>query len=75
MSKVETLTSDGKAYLEGGQYHEALSCFEEALQLKPDDPELWNFKGIALRSAGLYEEAIECFNRSLEIDPRDRNSS
>lgn len=75
MSKVETLTSDGKAYLDVGQYHKALDCFEKALQLKPDDPELWNFKGIVLRSAGLYEEAVECFNRSLEIDPRDRHSS
>ena len=42
---------------------------------KQNDPELWNFKAVSLRSMGRYDEAIECFNKSLEIDPRDKNSS
>ena len=72
---VEQMTERGKAFLDTGQYYEALRCFEQALLLKQDDPELWNFKGVALRSMGRYEEASECFNRSLEIDPRDKDSS
>ncbi|MBA4459454.1 MAG: tetratricopeptide repeat protein, partial [Nitrosopumilaceae archaeon] len=53
---------------------EALSCFEQAIILNPNDPDLWNSKASALRSMGRYEEAIECFNKSLEIDPRDKHS-
>ena len=71
----DNLVSKGKVLLEEGKFDEALGYFEQALILKPNDPELWNFKGVALRSLGRYEEAIECFNKSLEIDPRDKFAS
>ena len=58
-----------------GKYDESLGAFEQALLLNQENPDLWNYKGVVLRSLGRYEEAMECFNRSLEIDPRDRNSS
>jgi Flp pilus assembly protein TadD len=73
--KISELVSKGKDYLENGKYSEALGCFEQAILLKQNDPELWNFKAVSLRSMGRYDEAIECFNKSLEIDPRDKNSS
>lgn len=74
---AEHLVGKGKAFLDAGQYCEALGCFEQALLLpqQQHDPELWNLKGVALRSMGRYEEASDCFNRSLEIDPRDRDAS
>ena len=72
---ISDLVEKGKNYLENSQYEEALRCFEQALRLNQNDSELWNFKGISLRSMGRYEEANECFQKSLEIDPRDRNSS
>ena len=75
MSDGGGLAKMGKDFLHAGKYHEALECFEQALLVKYDDPELWNFKGVVLRSIGRYEEASECFNRSLQIDPRDRDSS
>jgi len=65
----------GKKQLEDGQYENALNSFEQAILLNQNDPDLWNLKGITLRSLGRYNEAIECFNKSLEIDPRDKNSS
>ncbi|MFQ5440423.1 MAG: tetratricopeptide repeat protein [Nitrosopumilaceae archaeon] len=75
MVEILELVSKGKAFLENGQYSEALGCFEQAIFLNQNDAELWNFKAVSLRSLGRYEEAIECFNKSLEIDPRDRNAS
>jgi len=75
MIEISELVSKGKDYLENGKYSEALGCFEQAIFLKQNDPELWNFKAVSLRSMGRYDEAIECFNKSLEIDPRDKNSS
>jgi len=75
MIKIPELVSKGKVFLENGQYSEALGCFEQAIFLNQNDPELWNFKAVSLRSMGRYEEAIESFNKSLEIDPRDRHSS
>ncbi len=60
--------------MESGNYQEALSFFEQALLGNPQDPDLWNLKGTALRSLGRYEEAIESFNKSLEIEPRNKHS-
>ena len=75
MTKIENLIQNGISNLEDGNFEDALSYFEQALLLKPDDPDLWNQKGVALRSLGRYDEASECYNKSLQLDPRDRASS
>ena len=75
MTEIEKLIQNGDTNLEDGNFEDALSYFEQALLLKPDDPDLWNQKGVALRSLGRYDEASECYNKSLQLDPRDRASS
>ena len=72
---LDALVSLGKSQLENGHFDGALDSFEQAILLEQNDPDLWNYKGIALRSLGRYNEAIECFNKSLSLDPRDKNSS
>ncbi len=75
MESINKLVILGKKQLEDEHYNEALYSFEQAILLNRKDPDLWNLKGIALRSLGRYSEAIECFDKSLEIDPRDKNAS
>ena len=75
MDSIDELIKMGKKQLEDGQYDDALNSLQKAILLNQNDPDLWNLKGIALRSLGRYNEAIECFNKSLEIDPRDKNAS
>ena len=75
LESFDKLSKMGKKQLEDGQYDDALNLFQKAILLNQNDPDLWNLKGIALRSLGRYNEAIECFNKSLEIDPRDKNAS
>ena len=75
LESIDKLSRMGKKQLHDGQYENALNSFEEAILPNQNDPDLWNMKGITLRSLGRYDEAIECFNKSLEIDPRDKNSS
>ncbi|MDC0186887.1 tetratricopeptide repeat protein [Candidatus Nitrosopelagicus sp.] len=75
MTEIETLIQNGVTNLEDGNFEDALSYFEQALLLKPNDPDLWNQKGVVLRSLGRYDEASECYNKSLQLDPRDRASS
>lgn len=75
MDKIEELVQKGQSLINDGQFDDALGFFEQALLLNQNDPDLWNNKGIALRSLGRYEESMECFNKSLEIEPRDKFAS
>ena len=65
MTSINELSKTGKKQLEDMQYEDALNSFERAISLNQNDPDLWNLKGIALRSLGRYNEAVECFNKSL----------
>ena len=75
MNNIVNLVKKGKVLLDENKFEEALGFFEQALLLNQNDPELWNYKGVALRSMGRYDEALECFNKSLELDPRDKKAS
>lgn len=75
MDQIKDLVEKGQSLMDDGKFDDALGFFEQALLLNQNDPDLWNYKGIALRSLGRYEESMECFNKSLEIDPRDKFAS
>ena len=75
MTEIKILIKKGTENLHEGNFESALSFFEQALLLEPENPDLWNQKGITLRSLGRYDEASECYNKSLQLDPRDRASS
>ena len=75
MDEIQNLVTRGKSFLDDGKYDDALGFFEQALLLNQNDPDLWNCKGVALRSLGRYVESMECFNKSLEIEPRDKFAS
>ena len=75
MSSIDDLVEKGKTLLEENKFEDALGYFEQAVLLNQNSPELWNYKGVALRSIGRYDEALECFNKSLELDPRDNTAS
>ena len=75
LTKIDDLVSKGTSSLKEGKFDDALSFFEQALELDENDPDLWNHKGTALRSLGRYQEAMECFSKSLQIDPRDNQAS
>ena len=62
MTELESLIQKGITNLNYGNFEDALSYFEQALLLKPDDPDLWNQKGVTLRTLGRYDEASECYN-------------
>ncbi|MBT8173240.1 MAG: tetratricopeptide repeat protein, partial [Nitrosopumilus sp.] len=52
MSQIQDLVKKGKILLDDGKFDDALGCFEQALLLNQNDPDLWNYKGVALRSLG-----------------------
>ena len=49
-----------------GRNEEAIASYDRALQIKPDDHEALNNRGIALGKLGRYEEAINSYDKALE---------
>src|SRR5660398_150697 len=55
-----------------GKYQEAITAFDKALEIDPQDRTAWNNKGLALANLGKYQEAITAYDKALEIDPQDK---
>ena len=53
MDKIEELVNSGQSLMDEGKFDDALGFFEQALLLNQNDPDLWNYKGVALRSLGV----------------------
>lgn len=72
------LTDDERAQLlyERGVLYDSLGLrplarndFSQALAIRPDMPEVFNYLGIYLTQAGNYDAAYEAFDSVLELDP------
>jgi tetratricopeptide (TPR) repeat protein len=68
METAAKLNNSGIALTEANRPYEAISLFQEAIIMEPENPMLWLNLGIAQQKTGDYTEAIESFRHSLIID-------
>ena len=68
--KPEYLFSLGTTLQQQGRLEEALKSFDKAVQLKPDDAELWTSLGNALMDLKRPDEALLSFQHALTLNPR-----
>jgi serine/threonine-protein kinase len=61
----------GIAYAEKGQYDQAISDFNKAIEISPRYVQAYNNRGIIYRLKGQYGQAISDFNKTIEINPMD----
>ena len=64
----------GIAYHQKGQYDQAISAFNKALEIDPRHAESYNNRGIARFQKGQYDRAISDFSKVLEINPKDADT-
>ena len=69
VDESEFRIKQGNILLRVSRYEEAIKKYEQAIRLKPDSWEAWNFRGLALLQLGRYEESIASFDKALEIKP------
>ena len=62
------LTTLGTALLRLGRLDEALRVFDKAVQLKPDEADLWCELGKGLVEAARSNDALLCFQQVLRLD-------
>ncbi len=60
---TEALNLLGVLSAEAGQFFEAITRFDEALQIAPDLVETWRNRGLVLSDAGLFEDALASFDQ------------
>jgi tetratricopeptide (TPR) repeat protein len=73
--RTDHLLSLGIALGQQGLHQEACKAYERALQLRPDDIELWGHHGNALAQLGQLEEALASHRQALRLDPAHADSA
>src|SRR5215467_9530800 len=59
----------GMAYLDVGNYTEAIPYFDKAVAINPNYSLALNNKGAALYGLGIYNESIAYFDKALSVNP------
>ena len=64
------LRRQGDQLLKNGQVVQAIDCYQQALNLRPDYAEVYNNLGLAFKQQKRLDEAVVCYRRALEANPR-----
>ena len=67
--KIESLISKGHEYYESSELEEALSYFDSALELDPDNVNAFNAKAVIFFDLGKWEESIISIRKAESIAP------
>ena len=73
--KTDHLLSLGIALEQQNLHQQACKAYQRALQLRPDDVELWGHHGNVLAHLGRLEEALASHRQVLRLDPRQADSA
>ena len=68
---VEALFNRGLEYAQAGDFEEAITSWDKALELNPNLPQGWHNRGSALAELGRLEEAIASFDQTIALVPND----
>jgi serine/threonine protein kinase len=75
---VNALEKTAQQWLdEGGTFHrlqkydEALTAYEQAIRLDPNNAAAYNYKGVALHNLKRYDEALVAYERAIRLNPND----
>jgi tetratricopeptide (TPR) repeat protein len=73
--RPEYLLTLGRTLQLQGRHEDALKTFDKAVQLRPDDAELWKNLGSALIEVKRPQDALLSFQQALKLNPRHWNAA
>jgi len=65
---------DGIAHAKSGRHERALKCYQQCLDVRPDNTDCMVAMGAAMAHQCRFEEAKKFIHRALQIDPETRNA-
>ena len=68
------LISKGLALYRAGRFEDAVSMFDWAISIDPDNSDAWSNKGYALMKAGKITDAVKTFETALSINPQNQDA-
>ncbi|AKB37112.1 TPR domain protein, putative component of TonB system [Methanosarcina siciliae C2J] len=68
---VPTYLFEGYAHLQMGMYEQALALFKQAVDLHPEDHQLWKYQALCLYGLKKYNDAVQSFDKALAIKQSD----
>jgi tetratricopeptide (TPR) repeat protein len=66
---AQAMLTQGNLLFFAGRYEEAITFYDQTVEIKSDKYEAWNNRGNSLNELGRYEEAIISYDRAVEIKP------
>ncbi len=70
LNDADAYLNRGIVYQRKGQYDQAISDYNKALEINPRFAKAYNNRGLAYKKKGKYDQAISDYNKALEINPR-----
>jgi tetratricopeptide (TPR) repeat protein len=70
----ENLISKGQELAYKGKYEDAITQYDKAIVINPNNSSAWKFKGSALRSLIKHAEALASLDKATELDPNDSST-
>lgn len=71
---ADALFNLGMVLFGQSEFARAEECFARACDLRDDDAETWNNRGVCSHRLGRPKDAIICFKRALAIDPANQDA-
>jgi cytochrome c-type biogenesis protein CcmH/NrfG len=69
-SNVAAWIELGNAYFDSDQYERSIQAYRKALDLKPDNADVWTDMGVMQRKAGRPQEAVKAFDQAIAVNPK-----
>jgi tetratricopeptide (TPR) repeat protein len=73
-STVQSLINQGDTLFNRGLLNEAISRYEEALKLDPNNSRVLNNKALALKNLGRLPEALAAYDEAIKLDPNNEHA-
>jgi DEAD/DEAH box helicase domain-containing protein len=72
---LDKLTQRGKELYKSGESQEALSFFDRALEIRPEDVELLQYKAMSLEQNGNHKMALEYYQQAFALNSKSEELS